>query len=165
MTVHEILSDVLAREGGYVDHPSDRGGCTNMGITRVTLHNWRGIPVTCDDVKNLTEQEARAIYKQLYIEKPGFGVLPDGPVKALLIDFAVNSGPRAAIRAVQKLLGLTVDGICGPVTQQAIVGAGDGLYGPLLKARAEYIAGILQRDPTQRAFAAGWLRRLFSFVR
>ena len=65
-TIEQILDDILRREGGYVNHPADRGGPTNFGITAQTLGSWRklGRPATAAEVQALTEPEARAIYRQ-----------------------------------------------------------------------------------------------------
>lgn len=164
MTIDSILDDILAREGGYVDHANDRGGCTNMGITLATLYDWRGRPVTCDDVQRLTRDEARAIYRELYVTRPGFDTLPAGRLQALLIDWGVHSGPRTAIRALQRVLHITADGVLGPKTRAAAAAASPEIYRLLLQSRGEYIAGILQRDASQRVFAAGWLRRLLEFL-
>lgn len=164
MTLDHILDDILAREGGYVDNPHDRGGCTNYGITLATLQDWRGKTVTCEDVRALTRLEARSIYRDLYVARPGFDKLPSGPLQALLIDWGVHSGPRAAIRALQRILHITADGVLGPKTLAAASVASPDVARLLLKARGEYIAGILQRDPSQRVFAAGWLRRLLDFL-
>lgn len=163
MTIDQILDDVLAREGGYVDHPADRGDCTNRGITLATLAAWRGRPVTCDDVARLTGDETRAIYRHVYITRPGLDRLPEGRLRALAIDFGVHSGPQVAIRAVQRILGVTVDGVIGPRTIAAANAAPDA-WRLLLQARGAYLAGLLQRDPSQRVFAAGWLMRLMEFV-
>ena len=58
----EIAYPFIAKwEGGFVNDPRDPGGATNMGITIATLSSWRGTPVTVQDVRNLTKQEARQI--------------------------------------------------------------------------------------------------------
>ena len=165
MTVERVLDDVLRREGGYVDHPADRGGCTNYGITLDTLAGWRGAPVTCDDVRQLTQHEARQIYRRLYVEGPGFLHVTDEPLRALLVDYAVHSGPRRAVRALQRAVGVTTDGRLGPSTLAALgrVGA-DVVTRAVLRMRGEHLADLLQRDPSQRVFAAGWVRRLVEFV-
>jgi lysozyme family protein len=67
MTDDAIISEVLAREGGYVDHPADRGGPTNFGITLATLADFVGHPVTASDVRLLDETTARTIYRSRYI--------------------------------------------------------------------------------------------------
>lgn len=165
MTIQSILDDVLAREGGYVDVPQDRGGCTNMGITRQTLHDWRGVPVTCEDVKNLTRTEALEIYRELYVTRPGFELIRDVRLRALLIDFGVHSGPRTAIRALQRVIGAEADGRIGRETLAKIqtVSAPE-IYRIVLQSRVLYLADLLRRDPTQRVFAAGWFRRMADFL-
>jgi hypothetical protein len=62
------LSATLQFEGGYVNHPADPGGATNMGITQRVLADWRGRSVTAADVKALTRAEAAGIYRRLYWE-------------------------------------------------------------------------------------------------
>lgn len=165
MTVDQIIDDVLVREGGYVDHPLDRGACTNFGITLASLSDWRGKSVTCAEVQALSKDEARTIYKAQYIERPKLTVIPDDRLRALVVDYAVHSGPRRAIRALQTALGLTADGVIGPKTEQALAQAdATQVYRTVLRDRVEFIATLLQRDATQRVFAAGWLRRLGAFV-
>src|SRR5690606_13690489 len=67
--IDTILDEIIRREGGYVNHPADRGGPTNFGITAQTLGSWRklGRPATAAEVQALKEPEARAIYRQQYI--------------------------------------------------------------------------------------------------
>jgi len=60
------VEEILKWEGGYVDHPQDPGGATNMGITRNTLADWRGRPVSKEEVKELSESEAKDIYFKRY---------------------------------------------------------------------------------------------------
>jgi lysozyme family protein len=106
---------IFEREGGFVNHPDDPGGATNMGITIGTLRAWRDAPVTIDDVRNLTKSEARAIYKDRYWDgiadewRPG--------VDMVVFDAAVHAGPRSAIGFLQGSIGAVVDGIVGPETR------------------------------------------------
>jgi ferredoxin-NADP reductase len=87
-TIEQILDDILRREGGYVNHPADRGGPTNFGITAQTLGSWRklGRPATAAEVQALTEPEARAIYRQQYITGPGFETITHPALLHLLVD-------------------------------------------------------------------------------
>lgn len=164
MSIDDILDDILRREGGYTDHPSDRGGCTNWGITLTALEAHRGHPVTCDDLKRLHSSEAKDIYRRLYIESPGLDQL-NTKLSALMIDFGVHSGPRTAIKALQKVVGVTTDGILGPATLRAMRELTEReVYMGVLRQRGLYLARVLQRDPSQRAFAAGWLVRLMEFA-
>jgi hypothetical protein len=69
-TPDEMIDDILAREGGFVNHPADRGGPTNFGVTQATLASWRGREATIDDVRSLTIDEARDIYRTKYYVGP-----------------------------------------------------------------------------------------------
>lgn len=165
MSIDALIDDILVREGGFVNHPSDRGGPTHYGITQATLSRWRKAPVTVEDVQALTIEEARAIYRYDYIERPGFLRIPDERLRALLVDWGVHSGPQTAIRALQRVLGVRQAGVIGPLTMAALeTRPAADVYASVLRWRGLWMADILQRDPKQRAFAAGWLRRLMEFV-
>jgi len=164
MTADLILDEVLRREGGYVDHPADRGGPTHRGITMATLSAWRKRPVTREDMQALTETEARAIYHRQYIEQPGFDRIVDPLLRGLLVDYGVHSGPRRAIQDLQRAARVTVDGVLGAETLGAVAAIGaEPLRRAVLRARGQYLARLLS-DPRQRVFAAGWLNRLMEFV-
>lgn len=146
----------LAFEGGYVDHPADPGGATNLGITRRTLARYRGRAVSKADVRALTRQEAAAIYRKYYWDAVRGDELPAG-VDAALFDHAVNSGPGAAIRMLQKALGLKADGRFGPATLAALDAANaHQLIQNLLARRSSF----LTRLRTFRIFGRGWMRRV-----
>ena len=123
------LAQVLKHEGGYVDHPSDPGGATNMGITRKTLARWRNVSpwweLPKSAVQQLTRAEAARIYRAGYWNLCRAGDLPPG-IDLALFDYAVNSGPDRAIRALQSVLGVVVDGLVGPLTIGAAARADAG---------------------------------------
>ena len=97
-----ILLGVLALEGGYVNHPSDPGGETNMGITKTTAveHGYTG------PMKELPQEVALSIYADSYVYKPGFdGVINlSEPVGTKLVDAGVNVGQGRAARWYQESL-------------------------------------------------------------
>jgi lysozyme family protein len=164
VTSDDVITEVIRREGGYVDHSADQGGPTHYGITLKTLAAWRGQPVTEDDVFALTESEARQIYRREYVQRPGLDQIVDPLLRGLLVDYAVHSGPRRAIEELQRVAGVTVDGKLGPQTLSAVAVKGaDSLRRGVLRARGRYLARLLS-DPSQRVFAAGWLNRLMEFV-
>lgn len=90
------LKFTLQYEGGFVNHPRDPGGATNLGITRATLARWRGRPVTVSEVRNLKRDEAAAIYRKWYWDAVGGDTLPYG-VDLMAFDIAVNMGPGRAL--------------------------------------------------------------------
>lgn len=163
-----MIDRLLEREGGFVNHPSDRGGATNHGITQGTLAAWRGSPVSVDQVRALSKDEARAIYKDRYFTKPGFDVVTDPELQELLFDYAVNSGPGAAAKSLQTALqgmGLytgPIDGGIGPMTRQGLRACKNipELYYRVKCERYELFLRFIGRDPAQAVFATGWSNRM-----
>ncbi len=158
------LAVVLDHEGGYSDHPSDPGGATMRGITRRVLADWRGISPWWDlpkqEVKALGLDEAREIYRARYWDAVRGDELPAG-LDLAVFDFGVNSGPARAVGYLQAALGVTRDGVFGPVT-----------LGAVQKATAEQRIPDLIRTISRRrliflrslsifaVFGAGWTRRV-----
>lgn len=152
------VAHVLASEGGYVDHPSDPGGATNRGITLATLSRWRGRHVTRDEVKGLSEAEARQIYRRFYWDRVRGDELPAG-LDLAVFDFAVNSGDARAARMLQGLLGLPEDGLIGPKTVAAALAADSAAtIRNLTRARLDF----LSRLDTWPVFGKGWRKRVLS---
>lgn len=144
----KAIDAILAREGGYVDHPDDKGGPTNHGITQVTLADWRKKPVSVEDVKALTETEARAIYKQNYIVGPGFDHIQDQRLFDLVVDCAVNHGVSRAEAWYASISGLDVT----------------KAFNKILASRIKFYGQIISKNPNQSVFAAGWLNRVAGFL-
>ncbi|MHC2997630.1 glycoside hydrolase family 108 protein [Tepidiphilus sp. HLB4] len=165
--IDTILDEIIRREGGYVNHPADRGGPTNFGITAQTLGAWRklGRPATAAEVKALTEPEARAIYRQQYLTDPGFEAITDAALLRLIVDSAVHSGPKRAVQWLQTALGVAADGVIGPKTRAALAQADPrALYAKVLGQRLRHLGRLITNDPKQSAFAAGWMNRMAEFV-
>jgi len=161
----EIISAILRREGGYVDHPTDRGGPTKYGITLRTLETWRGRKLTPRDVRALTIEEARRIYRQQFIVGPGLHRISDGRLRALLVDAAVNHGPRRAIQLLQRMLGVTGDGILGPRTLAALRRMdARRVYLGVCAERVRFYGRLIGRDSSQAVFARGWLNRAAELI-
>jgi lysozyme family protein len=118
-TFGRALSLVLKHEGGFVDHPKDPGGATNLGVTIGTLSAWLGRPATKADVKSLTVPAVSPIYKQNYWDKVRADELPAG-VDYCVFDAAVNSGPSRAAKWLQRAVGAEADGAVGSETLKAV---------------------------------------------
>lgn len=154
------LAHVLHYEGGYVDHPRDPGGATNMGITRKTLAHWRRVSpwwkVPKLDVMQLGKREVSAIYLTNYWAKSFCTKLPDG-LDFYLFDFAVNSGPRRAVTSLQRVLGVVADGHIGPKTLAAVrKGDAASLINQLDSARMRFLTHL----SIFKTFGKGWTARL-----
>ena len=153
-----IMHHVFEYEGGYVDHPSDPGGATNMGITFNTLKSWRKRPITKQDVKNLTKQEAKEIYEANYWNAVRGSELPSG-LDLVVMDAGVNSGPRRSVRWLQAALGVDDDGIIGPITLDAARRyQGEDLIRAVLQVRRDFVRSLR----TYPVFGRGWENRINS---
>lgn len=152
-----VLDHVLKFEGGYVDHPRDPGGATNLGITHKTLAAWRGEPVTKRDVRELTVDEAAEIYRARYWRVVQGDALPYG-LDLVAMDGAVNSGPRRGAKWLQKGVGARADGKVGPKTIEAAQRAPVGSIKRACNARMAFLSGLRHWD----AFGRGWSRRVAS---
>ena len=150
------LAFTLKYEGGYVDHPADPGGATNLGVTRATLAKWRGRPVTKAEVKALSRAEAAEIYRRYFWNPCGGPSLPAG-VDAVIFDWAVHSGPSRAVRALHKVLKIEQAATPGPALRSALHKAEPVTTIRLLCAERRR---FLSRLKGFAVFGRGWSRRV-----
>jgi len=153
------LRHVLEFEGGYVDHPNDPGGATNMGVTRATLANYRGRSVSKAEVRALDRDTARDIYRKLYWDALRCDEMPGG-IDLALFDCGVNQGTGRAARLLQTALKVRVDGIIGPVTMRAVRSAGPSAL--LTEFMAQRMRAYGRLSQLFRTFGLGWSRRLMA---
>ena len=152
------LAHVFHWEGGFSDHPADPGGATNYGITQGTLAAWRGTPVSREDVRALTREDAGAIYRARYWDACRCSDLPPG-VDLMVFDAAVNHGPRQAALFLQRALGVADDGAIGPKTLAAAIRQNARQTLCEIAARRMVFYARLNTFPS---FGLGWARRLMS---
>jgi lysozyme family protein len=148
---------VLQHEGGYVDHPADPGGATRYGVTLATLRAYRGRPTSKEDVKALSVEEAKAIYKAQYWDTVKGDDLPAG-LDYAVFDFCVNSGPDRAVRDLQKVLGtVAVDGVMGvhTISECEKYGAQS-----LIRDYCLHRLNFMKSLRTWATFGKGWERRV-----
>ena len=150
MSFEKAVAFVLQSEGGYVNHPSDPGGETNFGISK------RSYPD--EDIKGMTVDRAKEIYKRDYWDALSCDMLPDG-IATVLFDTAVNCGHKPAARMLQRACGVSDDGIIGKVT--IAYSSKEGTLERFLAERAVYYAKLT----TFNVFGLGWMRRLIKLAR
>ena len=164
------LAFTLKWEGGYVHHPADKGGATNMGVTEATAraHGYMG------DMKALPANVAADIYNAIWTgcKASKLAELERPLTAVVLFDTAVNSGSTGAAKLLQGCLGLllpislTADGDIGPATLAACRDVQDAtLARSLLSQRLGLLNSIVAKRPDQRVFLAGWLRRVFALAK
>jgi type VI secretion system secreted protein VgrG len=162
---NKCIDIILRNEGGLVDDPDDTGGITNYGISyRFLSHSdWQpshGGLVTADDIRNLTKGEACEIYFKYFWKPLQLEQLKNDSLALQVFDMAVNCGNVPAIRLLQKLVGVKVDGKIGPKTIEAANTFTDDLAGIFRKARHTWYSNLVIEKPQFKKFLAGWLNRV-----
>tara|TARA_R100001460_G_scaffold9304_4_gene22589 strand:- start:820 stop:1332 length:513 start_codon:yes stop_codon:yes gene_type:complete len=147
----ECLKMLLHHEGGYVNHPKDPGGETNLGVTKRVYEKWGGTK----DMKDLTVEDVAPIYKKEYWDRCKCDDLESG-VDWAVFDWAVNSGTGRSAKAIQKICGATQDGAIGPKTL-ALIGTQNTQYvvEEFGKIRQDFYESLKTFD----TFGKGWTRR------
>lgn len=182
-SVREIATEIVAREGGYVNDPDDPGGATNYGVTihtmrRLGLDLTRDGQVTAADVRALSRAQAIDIFVTHYFEQPRIAGLPE-PLHPSVFDMYVNAGSNA-VRILQRLvrdmrIDCAVDGVIGPQTigavQQAMASAPGHFVDAYGIARRNYYYGLADGRPASRKYArrrdggkGGWIVRAEEFI-
>lgn len=115
----ESLAELLKSEGGYTNNPSDPGGPTNFGITIADYRHYVKPDATASDVRNMRVEEAMKIYRAKYWDAQRCDDLPAG-VDYTVFDFGVNSGISRSGKYLQRIVGVTADGVIGDKTIAAV---------------------------------------------
>tara|TARA_R110001606_G_scaffold338667_1_gene486737 strand:+ start:571 stop:1083 length:513 start_codon:yes stop_codon:yes gene_type:complete len=150
------LDKILHHEGGYVNHPKDPGGETNLGVTKRVYLEHGGTK----DMKDLLVEDVNPIYKKGYWDKVKGDDLPNG-LDLCVFDFGVNAGPGRAAKYLQTMIGTVADGGIGPNTLKAVntyvekVGLETAIEN-YQSARQ----GYYEKLSTFETFGRGWTRRV-----
>lgn len=175
MTKDDIFNAILGKEGGYVNHPDDKGGPTNWGITQTTAraHGYTG------DMRQLTRQRALEIYEADYWYGPRFDQISavSPAIAAELCDTGVNMGPSVQVKWFQRWLNvfniqqqlypdLLADGQIGPRTISALKSflVRRGAEGETVLLRAlncsqgQRYLELAEQRPANESFVYGWMR-------
>ena len=150
------IKHILKWEGGYVNHPADPGGRTNLGVTQRVWEEWVGHPVTEEDMRGLTIEMVAPLYHKRYWDAVRGDDLPSG-VDLCVFDCAVNAGVGRASKFLQQAVGVTADGQIGPKTLAAVTAlpADEVIYRFCNLREAHY-----KSLPTFATFGKGWMTRL-----
>lgn len=158
----KLMPFILKWEGGFVNDPLDRGGATNKGVTIGTFQSFYP-GATVENLKRITDDQWLTIFKGGYWNPWQADQIKNQAVANIVVDWAWASGARTAIRKVQELLGVTVDGLVGNETLSAINGQdAEELFDRIKVARYDFVDAIVKRDPSQKRFINGWKNRIKS---
>ena len=152
----KCLETILHHEGGYVNHPKDPGGETNLGVTKRVYEEFGGTK----DMKDLTVEDVAPIYKKGYWDKMKGDELPNG-LDLCVFDFGVNAGPGRSAKYLQTMIGTVADGGIGPNTLAKLAEYVEkhGLA-PAIDNFQEARQGYYEKLSTFATFGKGWTRRV-----
>jgi lysozyme family protein len=150
------LEAILHHEGGYVNHPADPGGMTNLGVTKRVWEEWVGHEVDEKTMRALTPEIVGPMYKAKYWDKIKGDDLPAG-VDYIVFDAAINSGPGRAAKWLQQTVGAIPDGMIGPGTLGKVAAMpADDIVEKYQQTRLEFLRSL----STWNTFGKGWGRRV-----
>jgi len=151
----KCLEMLLSHEGGFVNHPEDPGGITNLGVTKKVYDEWTGRESTEQEMRDLTPEDVAPIYKKNYWDRVKGDSLPSG-LDWACFDWAVNSGSGRPAKAVQRAVGATQDGAIGPQTLGLIMEKDpEEIINYVYGVRQDFYKGL----KTFETFGRGWTRR------
>jgi lysozyme family protein len=147
---------MLASEGGYVNHPSDPGGMTNLGVTKRVWEEWVGRESNEKEMRSLTPEMVEPLYKRKFWDACKCDDLPSG-IDYLVFDFAVNAGVGRSAKILQTAVGVTPDGGIGPMTLAAVNAIPEAeLIEKFSQAKEDFYRSL----NTFETFGKGWLNRV-----
>lgn len=156
---------LMNHEGNFTDNPKDpgnwTGGKVGVGKLRGTKYGIAANTYPTLDIKNLTRDQAKRIYKRDFWDVVEGDELPDG-VSFQLFDFAVNSGCQTAIRYFQRALNVADDGVWGPRSAAAAKAMSES---DMIMALCSERLDFMTRSGGWADFGKGWARRIAQNLR
>jgi lysozyme family protein len=151
----ECLDLVLKSEGGFVNHPSDPGGMTNLGVTKRVWEEYTGHEADEKTMRGLTPEKVAPLYEQRYWRPTYCEVLPRG-LDLLVFSMGVNGGPGRAVKLLQSAIGCVPDGVVGSTTMGLIKQSNVAdLIAKYSDTRRSYYKSL-----NKPVFEKGWLNRV-----
>jgi len=147
---------MLASEGGYVNHPSDPGGMTNLGVTKRVWEEWVGRESNEKEMRSLTPEMVEPLYKRKFWDACKCDDMPSG-IDYLVFDFAVNAGVGRSAKILQTAVGVTPDGGIGPITLAAVKAQDPA---ELVQKFSDAKEAFYRSLNTFDTFGKGWLNRV-----
>ena len=170
----DSIGYVIAKEGGYVDHPRDPGGPTFWGISLRFLQS-EGIDIDgdgdsdVDDIRAMTPEKAKAIYKEKFWDSIKLDKIDSPAVATRILDMVVNMGIKRGVKIAQRAYNaikgdgetrLKVDGKLGPKTRKALNSSDSvEMMASLREHHEQYYRELVKERPDLECFLDGWVNR------
>lgn len=154
------IDTLLKHEGGYVFDMDDPGGETKYGISKRTYPYL--------DIVNLTEEDAKRIYKQDWWDKYLYSLINNQKIATKVFDLAVNMGAKQSHKLLQRAVNATGgdlvdDGVIGQKTREAVnLASPEAVLAALRSESAGYYRVLIAKNPINEKYEKGWLKRAYS---
>lgn len=159
----KLIPFILKWEGGFANHPNDKGGATNKGITIATFRHFFGSGATVEQLKAMTDEQWETVFRKGFWNPFKGDEIKNQSIANICVDWAWGSGATTAVKQVQRLLGVAADGVVGNITLGAINNAEpEKLFEKIKSARLAFVEAIVKRDASQQVFLKGWRNRINS---
>ena len=160
---NKLIPIIKRWEGGFGNHPKDKGGATNKGVTLTTYRMVYGKNKTVDDLKNMSDKEWDYIFTKLYWNKWKADEIKNQSIANILVDWVWMSG-LGTIKKIQSLFGLTADGIVGNKTISYINSHDqEEVFNKIWNRRKSFYDSLVANNQSQKVFLKGWMNRLNTF--
>lgn len=163
MAKFDLYAPILKRlEGGFSNHPYDKGGATNCGVTLASFRAIYGKDKTVEDLKNMTDAQWRRIMK-VYWDACNADKINNQSIANIVVDWCVNSGVSGR-KEIQRTFNLVADGIFGQKTLAALNSTPQKcVFCKIRDAREKFYLNLAEKTPSQKVFLNGWMNRLNQF--
>ena len=156
---------VIEHEGGFTDDtrdpgnilPDGRPGSTMLGCTQANWESYIGRKVTHDEMRRLTKDDVKPLYKKRYWDAVHGDRLHKG-LDYAVFDTAINSGVSRASKFIQEIVGVSADGVIGNNTLLAVGQFKDTVM--LIDEYCELRLAFLKRLKTWPIYGRGWEKRV-----
>jgi lysozyme family protein len=160
---------VLRLEGGFVNHPADKGGATKYGVILSTWKQYgydkdKDGDIDAEDIRLLSEDDAKYIAKKVFWDFFQGDFIVNQSIAEFIVDWGYNSGRVTVAKKLQRLLNVAADGLIGVQSLNAInIADQQNLFDVLKVARRVFVDNIVAQRPDQSVFHKGWVNRINSF--
>lgn len=159
-----VMPLIIKWEGGYSNHPNDKGGCTMKGVTIGTFRKFYGAEKNCSDLKQITDEQWLNIFETGFWNVCNGDEIANQSIANIIVDWAWNSGPQTAIKKVQQILEVEKDGKMGPITISKLNNYNQKeLFKKIYLARTNFYINICKKNESQKVFLKGWMNRLADY--
>jgi hypothetical protein len=157
----DAVAHVFKEEGGFINHPKDKGNATNWGISKSVYEEHLGRSASVSEIKEMPRDVAKEIYHKQFWEKMNGDSIQNPKLSKVIFSQFVNRGPRV-FRDIKKELG--VNSTSTTFDENAVnalnsVQDDKSFLVNRIENNRKFHEKIVENNPDQAVFLRGWMRR------